>query len=212
MHTEEERKDKECVSCFKKFVRLGYLRNHMKGIINRKIHWNATFALKVLCVLSPLRSIKKYTKTNHITPSFASTVQSGRVVLIFMLKLILMRDRLNVIIVLKDIVPSDALYCIQEFILVKSLSNAKCVPKSFPKVSTGSLTLSWFIQMERTYVVIFAKRHLKQRMLWKFTNLALMLKREFFLQRLPWKLQNKWDPSEPQSSDKRTPCECCTIL
>ena len=34
-----------------------------------------------------------------------------------------MRDRLNVIIVLKDIVPSDALYCIQEFILVKSLSH-----------------------------------------------------------------------------------------
>ena len=81
-----------------------------------------------------------------------------------------------------------------------------------------TLTLSWFIQMKRTYVVIFAKGHLKQWMLWKLTNLALMLKREFFLQRLPWKLQNKWDPSATKPPKARinehlvNVLPCCNIF
>ena len=79
-------------------------------------------------------------KLNHITANFASTVQSEETASIFIF--ILMTGRFSAMVVLRDFALNDALYYIQEFTLEKNLTSAKCVPKSFPKVPTDSLTLN----------------------------------------------------------------------
>ena len=105
-----------------------------------------------------MRSIRKFTKLNHILANFASTLQSERTVLIFMKRFILMIGRISATIVLRDFARSGASYCIQEFTLEKNLSNAKCAPRSFPKAPTDVLTQSWFIQMTKSFFAISAKR------------------------------------------------------
>ena len=125
-----------------------------------------------------LKCTRKNTKSNNFIVIFVSTALCVGMALIIIRRYTLMRRPLNAMNVPRNLKVSNVLCYIHGFTQGKSLFNAKCVQRNFPKALIVSPMSDKCILMKPNFLVMFAKKLSKQTTNKSFTRLVYMLKRE----------------------------------